>query len=187
MTTATMHPWALVTRRSGASPVPRIAAALLARGVRVAGFTQDPIDEEGERTGYELRRLEHGDRRPIARRATGEPSSTECSFCAMHFDESAFAAARDWLREDAGRAEIVLVDAVSKLEAAGRGHAGAVADSLRHSALVVLAVPPEQLFAVMERFQLPEPLATLEDPSESAFESFVEAVVEAVPRSELIS
>ena len=187
MTESTTHRWALVTRRSGASPLVRIAAALLAERVRVAGFAQEPVEQDAERTGYELRRLESRERRPVARRATAEPADGECAFCSLYFDENAFAAAREWIREDAGHAEVLLIDGVSKLEAAGRGHAGALREALRHSSLVVLAVRPEQLFAIMERFDLPEPIATLEDTSDEALASFAAMVAAAVPRSALVA
>jgi nucleoside-triphosphatase THEP1 len=177
-----MTRWALVTGSKGAdksATLRRVAAQLEARGVPVAGFFQESIEEGGARTGHSLRRLGHDEALPVVRRGSGPRGPNEESFCQIVFDHDAFAAARRWLTEDAPGAQALLLDEISKLEVAGKGHHDAVAEALGKGCLTVLSVRADQLFYVIERFGLDEPVASLEAGDEAAEEAFVEALARA--------
>jgi nucleoside-triphosphatase THEP1 len=176
-----MKRWALLSgpRGSGKSTTARRAGeALAARGVKVAGFVQEAVDDEEGRAGYLLRRLGHEEALMVARRDSAARAPAEEAFCSFVFDADAFAAARRWLAEDAA-ARVVIIDEVSKLEVAGRGHHDAIAEALSGDRLVLLAVRADQLFAVMERFGLDEPVAALETAEPAGFEAFVSSVAGA--------
>ncbi|MCC7537377.1 MAG: methyltransferase domain-containing protein [Deltaproteobacteria bacterium] len=184
-----MARWALVTKDKSASrdgllpSMAEVVEVLQSRALSVGGLVQRPVEVAGERVGYEIVRV-RGAERPegairAARRAGAAPRASEESFCSLVFDNDAFAAALEWVRADAGDSEVLVVDEVSKLEVAGRGHAASVTRALASGRVVVLGVRADQLFAVMERFGLPEPLATLDAQSRSA-EAFAEAIARAV-------
>jgi nucleoside-triphosphatase THEP1 len=140
----------------------KIAAGLAARGVPVAGFVREPIVEEGERVGHRLQRLGHEDRAPVTRRGGTAHGPHEEVFCGFVFDHQACAAAKGWLGRDVMDAEVVVIDEVSKLEVAGRGHHDAIVEAIHSDRLVVLSVRADQLFFAMERFSLEEPVASLD-------------------------
>ncbi|MFN8544630.1 MAG: nucleoside-triphosphatase [Candidatus Binatia bacterium] len=177
-----MTRWALLiggkdTDKSAAAL--RVAGALTARGVTVAGVVQQAIEEDGERVAYRLCRLGRADAALVARRAVAPRSEHEEAFCSFVFDTTAFTAARRWLAEDAVGARVVLIDDVSKLEAAGRGHHDAIRAALDRDALPVLVVRADQLFAIMERFGLDEPLAVLDLAGDGTVDGFADAVAAA--------
>jgi nucleoside-triphosphatase THEP1 len=177
-----MKRWALLSgpRGSGKSTTARrVADALAARDVPVAGFVQEAIDDEEGRAGYLLRRLGGDEARTVARRDSAARRPAEEAFCSFVFDADAFAAARGWLAE-AAAARVLIIDEVSKLEIAGRGHHDAIAEALGGDRLVLLAVRADQLFGVMERFGLDEPVAALETADPDGFEAFVASVAGAV-------
>jgi nucleoside-triphosphatase THEP1 len=177
-----MKRWALVVGSKGTSKsatLRRVAAQLEARGVPVAGFFQEGIEEEGAHVGHRLRRLGHDATLAICRRGSEPRGPNEEGFCQIVFDNDAFAAARDWLAEDAPRARALLLDEISKLEVAGKGHHDAVVAALGEGRLTVLAVRADQLFYVIERFGLDEPVATLDAGDAAAEEAFVEALARA--------
>lgn len=184
----THTPWALIAggRNTGKSgTAAEVAAALAARGVTVGGVIQEAVVEEGERVGYVARRVDApGTVKMLARRGAapeGARPGAVHTVCSFVFDADAFAEVRRWLREAGERAEVVIVDEVSKLEVTGEGHHGAVQDALGGRALVVLVVRADQLFAVVERFGLEDAVATLETGDGVALAEFVEAVARAVP------
>jgi nucleoside-triphosphatase THEP1 len=152
-----MAAWALITGDKGdgkTSLALRVAARLRQAGLRVGGFVQRAVHEpDGTRTGYDLAHIERDESTPIARRGK-IPGAGQEGFCAHVFETSAFARAVAWLREDAGRADVLFIDEVSKLEVADKGHAEAVrlALALPSPKIVVLCVRAEHLFAAVERF-----------------------------------
>lgn len=145
-----------------------LARALQAQGLRVGGFAQpERRDERGEK-GYELVRLSTGERAALARGGTTAKPGEE-AVCDFAFDPSSFDLARRWIEADAG-ADVLILDGVGKLEAAGRGHAASLRRALELSppARVVVAARPSQLFYLVERYGLEEPLASLGLPAEEA-------------------
>lgn len=156
--------WALVLGSKGSgksSALDAIATGLRASRVRVAGVIQDAVTVDGQRCGYRARRVTTGEWLTIASTSPGDIPAAE-AFCGFHFAPGAFANVRAWLAQDGSDAEVVLIDEVSKLEAAGQGHHAAVVDLLEGAALVVLAVRADQLFYVVERFGLGDPVASYE-------------------------
>ncbi|MFO0592654.1 MAG: nucleoside-triphosphatase [Polyangiaceae bacterium] len=177
-----MKRWALVQggKAAGKSTAARrVAERLEARGVPVAGFFQEAIEEDGDRIGYRLRRIGRNDAVVIAKRGAEPRSPSEEAFCSFVFDNGAFEAARAWLSEDAPRARVIVLDEISKLEVAGKGHHDAVLAALARDAITVLAVRADQLFYVMERFGLEEPVAGLEASPDADDTEFVEAIARA--------
>lgn len=152
--------WALVLGAKGERPLGTVVEGLLTAGLSVGGFVREPVEVDGVRTGHVVRRFATGETLSVSA-SSPTPATTE-SFCGFHFDGAAFDRAREWLLADAARADVVVVDEVSKLEVAGRGHHAAVVDVLSGQALVVLVVRADQLFHAVERFSLEEPVATLD-------------------------
>ena len=177
-----MARWALV----GCEPskprsdfVQELARALSSTGVRVGGFAQlERRVERGEK-GFELLRFSTGERAILALGGVAARGEQE-AFCSYAFRLDGFALARRWIEEDA-LAEVLVLDGIGKLEAAGRGHAASLsfAMSLPAPKRVVIAVRSSQLFFAMERFGLEEPFASIELPAEEAERTaFVRAVGE---------
>ncbi len=186
---ARVNSWALVVGASGAarrSLVDRLARRLAERGLVVAGAVQEAVIEGGERAGYVARRLGGDERCPIARHSTAAPGPSEEAYCSFLFDATGFSAARRWLAEDGARADVLFIDEVSRFEAAGRGHHDAIRAALAGRALPILSVRADQLFAVIERFDLDEPVASLDaaridDAAEAAFVEAAHALVKTRP------
>jgi len=174
--------WALILGGKGtgrSTTAHRVAARLEERGVSVAGFVQEGIEEDGDRVGHRLRRLARDASLVVAKRGASARGPNEESFCGFVFDNDAFAAARRWVEEDAPHARALVLDEVSKLEVAGKGHHDAVAAALAGGGLTVLGVRADQLFYVMERFGLDEPVASLEPGDADDEDAFIEALVRA--------
>lgn len=145
-----------------------LARVLAGRGLRVGGFAQPQrLDERGEK-GYELVRLSTGERAVLARGGTAAQAGEE-AVCDFAFRQGVFDLARRWIEEDAG-ADVLILDGIGKLEAAGRGHAASLRRALElpPATRVVLATRPSQLFYVVERFGLGEPIASLGLPAVEA-------------------
>lgn len=184
-----MASWALISGERGegkTSLALRLVSRLREAGLRVDGFVQRALeDAEGERTGYDLVRLGTGEAVPLARRGT-PPADDRPAVCHYVFDPEAFGRAQAWLRDGAGRAPVLLLDEIGRLEAAGGGHAGAVrlALDLPDPTVVILSVRAELLFPAVYRFlgeQPVEPVAALEAPATpAAEEEFVRRVVGAL-------
>jgi nucleoside-triphosphatase THEP1/SAM-dependent methyltransferase len=177
-----MTRWALLLGPKGSSKaklLERVIALLGAEGVRVGGFVQTPIESEGARVGYEIARVSGPERVRVAR--TGTPAApSEDAFCSYVFDRDAFSTALGWLKSDLGRADVVAIDEVSKLESAGQGHAASLERVLEGDTLALLSVRADVLPLVVERFGLEDALATLstDDPPE-ACAAFVRAIAGA--------
>jgi nucleoside-triphosphatase THEP1 len=177
-------PWALLVGGKGvdgSSLASRAATELAARGLQVGGVVQEPIERDGRR-GYEARRVGGDERVVLAGKGAAPPGASKealTDFCSFVFDERAFERAAGWIRAASNEADVVVIDEVSKLEVARGGHHDAVRDALGGRALVLLVVRGDQLFSVVERFELGEPAATLESGDEGAFSAFVEDVARA--------
>ena len=135
--------------------------------------------EDGERVGHRRVRIGRGEELVVARPGAAARGPHEETFCSFVFDNDAFGAARRWIEEDAAGAGVLLIDEVSKLEIAGKGHHDAVAWALGADRLVVLAVRADQLFGVMERFALDEPVASFDAAEQDGIEVFADAVAVA--------
>jgi len=177
-----MARWALLVGGKGddkSALAVRVAAELGARGLRVGGVVQDPIEEDGERRAYVARRLGGPETVVVAREGAAAPGATEAAVCSYVFDAGAFERAREWIRQGSREADVVVIDEVSKLEVARGGHHDAIREALGGHAVVVLVVRGDQLFSVVERFDLGEPCATLESADEGAFARFLEDLARA--------
>lgn len=180
------HRWALIVGPKGSgktSLAARVARELTARGVSVDGVLQAAVHQDGERVGFQARRVgASGDEVALARRGVapeGTPPERAHEFCSYVFDDDAFVQARRWVEQAANAADVVIVDEVSKLEVARGGHYAGIKSALGARAVVLLVVRADQLFAVVERFELEDAIATLETADEGALSSFVDAITRA--------
>lgn len=173
--------WALVVaakggRRSRAAR--EVADALVARGLRVGGFVQRTDEPAPGRKSLAVVRLRDGLERPLARPAA--PAPADGAACSLAFDPAGFAEARAWLEEDAPAADVLVLDALGKLELSGQGHRAALDRALASGPPVVLAVRDDQLVYAVEALGLDEPLAAYADgDGAAARDAFVAAVVSA--------
>lgn len=177
--------WALVLTPPGqrkADELFGVASALVTAGLRVAGFAQLRAPEGG--CIYELHCL-GGSEAPVSIGRRGRtPGPGEELFCNCVFRPDAFATARRWLERDVAGCDVAIIDELSKLEATGGGHVAAVEVALHRAPLTLLSIRADLLASFMERFDLPEPVASLErgDPSIA----FVRALIDvrrAAPES----
>jgi nucleoside-triphosphatase THEP1 len=178
-----MRRWALIVGPKGSAKsllARRAAEALSARGVAVDGVVQEAQREGGETVAFRARRIaESGDAILLAGHGAapqGTRAESAFPFCGYVFDVDAFARAGEWVREAARNSRVVLVDEVSKLEVARGGHHDAIRDAFTAGALVILVVRADQLFAVVERFELDDAVATLDIADADDLEGFVDAV-----------
>jgi len=179
-----MRRWALLVGPKGTRKyllAADLAGALTARGISVRGIIQEEIQDQEEDAcvGYRVRRLGTEERLLLARRGATAREPSEEPFCSFVFDRRVFSLATRWVEQDAPGAEVVIIDEVSKLEAAGGGHHDAVLRALAGPPFVVLSVRAEELFSVMERFALDEPTAVLDAADPTALASFVDAIATA--------
>lgn len=178
--------WALISGAKGtrkSETATRLAELLGARGLTVGGVVQQSTHESDDRVLYRARRLgEPPLVIPLARRGSppeGARPEAACTFCSFVFDRDAFTEAGGWIREAAAHADVVVIDEVSKLEVSRGGHHDAIAAALGERALVVLVVRADQLFAVVERFELEDAVATLELGDDADVEGFADVVAAA--------
>jgi len=179
--------WALIVGPKGSSKsslARRVAAALSARGVAVDGVVQEAERQDGETVAFRACRLgRSADRILLAghgKAPAGTRDESAFPFCGYVFDVEAFARAGEWIREAAHAARVVVVDEVSKLEVARGGHHDAIRDAFAAGALVVLVVRADQLFAVVERFELGDAVAILDIADEGELERFVDTLADSV-------
>jgi nucleoside-triphosphatase THEP1 len=164
-------------RRTGKTSLARaVVGKLRDRGLTVAGVLQEAIEQDGERVAYEAVRLAKPDERVVVARR-GAPSAGEEPICSFSFSDAGFAAARDWIASD--RADVIVIDEVSKAESRGRGHAVAIDRALQGEGVVILCVRADELVHVMERFGIEEPIAALDTGAREGIEGFVDAIATA--------
>jgi nucleoside-triphosphatase THEP1 len=162
-------------RRSQAAR--NVADALVARGLRVGGFTQRTTESESGTKRVDLVHARDGRMVPLARSAAPGSDAAEC---ALAFERAAFEEARRWIEWDAPETDVLVVDGLGKLELAGEGHRATIAHALEVGRLVVLAVRDDQLVYAVEALGLGEPIASYTDGSGAAtLEAFVVEVARA--------
>lgn len=140
---------------------------LSGHGIAVGGFTQTVGADGRERPCQRLTRIGSDERLLLATAGVVPRQPSDQPFCDYVFAGDAFARAAHWLRDDAARCPVLTIDAVSKLEAQGLGHAASVRWALalddRHA--VLLGVRSRVLFEVVEHFGLDrQPLTAIEAP-----------------------
>lgn len=181
-----MTRWALLSAVKGTAKTSfllDLVARLRAAGVRVGGVLQEGLQgPDDQRDGYVARELAGDARATVGRKArAGDDARADAQLvCSYAFDANALATARAWIERDAASCELVIVDEVSKLEVARGGHHDAVLAALAGPALPLLSVRADQLFAVMERFGLGEPVASFELGPDAHVAPFVEDLVRAI-------
>ncbi len=146
----------------------RVGQALAHRGFRVGGFVQEAVREaDGTIIGYDLVRLLDRQTQPLAR------VSNEPHLCSWRFDKHGFQTAASWLSDP--DLDVIVVDSVGKLEAAGSGHYPAFsARVLAPDAPHVIACIRDTSLATIV-LGLPDPIASLEVPaSNGATQDFVD-------------
>jgi nucleoside-triphosphatase THEP1 len=172
-------PYAVVIAGKGGrrSQVARnVAKALVARGLRVGGFTQRTVESETGAKRVDLVRIREGRIVPLAR--TAAPGTDAA--CSLAFEAAAFEEARRWVEWDVPETDLLVLDGVGKLELAGEGHGATLRYALESSRLVVLAVRDDQLVYVVEALGLGEPIASYTDGSgAAALDAFVAEVERA--------
>lgn len=150
----------------------RIGQALAHRGYRVGGFVQVPErEQDGTIIGWDVVRLLDGVSHPLAR------VSHEPHLCSWRFDERGFRAAASWL--SAPGLDVVVIDSVGKLEAAGAGHYPALSSRVLapDAPHVVACIRDTSLATIV--LGLPDPIASLEVPaSPELTQQFVEELDE---------
>jgi nucleoside-triphosphatase THEP1 len=156
-----------------------VLEALAARGLAVGGFTQRTLDGEGGDKAIDLVHAGDGRTVPLAR-TVARRDPAEGSGCSLAFDAAGFEAARRWVEEDVRRSDVVVLDAIGKLELAGEGHRGAIAAALAGTPPVVLAIRDDQLVYALEALGLGEPVAAYtEGEDAAALAAFLDAVAGA--------
>lgn len=181
-----MASWALISgerQHNRADFLLDVIARLRAGGARVAGFAQQRRYDANGAKGYQLLRLATGETQTLAVGGVAARGVSQEAFCSFAFLNDAFGEARAWIEADAGSAQVLVLDDVSKLEVQGKGHAASLAWALKQAGKVVLiSARASQLFYVIENFGLDdEPVAALELPvDDAARDEFVRAVLTAV-------
>lgn len=173
MTTA----WALVSAPKGklSALTAAVAKELAARRVPLAGFLQARSGAGTEHETQSLVRLSTGEQLELTRPGSS-PRAGEEAFCSVVVRPAAFEVARRWLEDDGPRANVWLLDGLSKLESEDRGHAATARWALSQGKLVVLGVRADQLIDVMRVLGLEqEPVAALEGVGDVG--SFVDALL----------
>ncbi|MBI5547170.1 MAG: DUF2478 domain-containing protein, partial [Deltaproteobacteria bacterium] len=181
-----MARWALISGEKGHNKsglALEVVERLQAGGAAVGGFLQQRCYDAHEQKGYELLRLANCERITLAVGGVAAKEPTQESFCSYAFRNDAFEQAFQWLKEDAPRADVLVLDDVSKLEVQGKGHAASLVWALAQPVPVVLVVArASQLFYVDENCGLDdEPVAALELPVDrAACDGLVAAILETV-------
>ncbi|MCC7385172.1 MAG: DUF2478 domain-containing protein [Deltaproteobacteria bacterium] len=176
-----MSPFALLVLPRGperAVWLREVADRLARQGSRVGGFVQHVVDPETR--ARVLQRLSDGAEIPLGRRGQVRDPTLEEVHCSFVFERRAFEVARAWLIEDAGTADVLVIDELGKVESAREGHFETAAWALASDlpAVVLLSVRGDQLFALADALGLDRDAvaildATAPDPNLGAF---VEAV-----------
>lgn len=139
----------------------KLADALSRHGVGVGGYFQRNCVDELERRGYDLVSVQDRSRSLPLARPGGLDRPGVSTVCTFSFSQESLDTALGWLQSDACRAQALVIDEISKLEARGEGHAQALrwALALDASKLLLLSVRAELLFYVVEAFALHDRIA----------------------------
>jgi nucleoside-triphosphatase THEP1 len=178
-----MARWAAIVGARGtgkSTHATRVVELLERRGVRVGGFFQKASEDELGRRSYDLHRLSTGDVLPLARPTTGQEVPGHTTYCSFSFVDAAFVNACRWVEQDIGACPVIVVDEVSKVEVSGQGHHDSIRCALAadDDTVVVLCVRADQLFYVVEKFELEDDaVGVLEVPaSEEEILAFEQAI-----------
>ncbi|MCU0619981.1 MAG: DUF2478 domain-containing protein [Gemmatimonadales bacterium] len=127
----------------------RLADGLRAAGLLVGGVVQPVVHAGHERLGYDVLDLATGQRLPLARR--GAPDRPDG--CGFEFAPDAWAWAARRIGEARRECDVLVVDELGYLEAAGAGHLPALveAEPAEHARLWLLGVRRETALALEAR------------------------------------
>ena len=151
----------------------RVARSLRERGAAIDGFVQREVrDHDGQRAGWNVERLFTRDTLALAR------PSDHPTLCSYRFAPSAFSAAAGWLRGPG--LDVVVFGCVGRLEAARQGHWPAIEEALNapRGPHALLSIRSSCLANIV--LALPDPVASLELPSDPAAEAQLIDVVSGV-------
>ncbi|HUU03476.1 MAG TPA: nucleoside-triphosphatase [Myxococcota bacterium] len=112
-----------------------IADRLRGRRLAVAGVSQPKDFRNGSTLGYNLRDEASGENRSFA---VPNPSSGRQDLTGYKFDPGGWLWARELISSACGSADVVIVDELGSLEAAGKGHMPALMASIRKGRCVWL-------------------------------------------------
>ena len=104
----------------------RIAERLRGGGLKIGGVVQPALVDGGLRVGYGLRDLATGDERSFVSLAPHAPPGTP----RFAFDAAGWAWAADRIQRDRVLLDVLVVDEIGRLEAAGDGHMPALLDRM---------------------------------------------------------
>jgi nucleoside-triphosphatase THEP1 len=140
----------------GSETLLRLVAELRRQTLRVGGFLELPSRSRRGVQGYDLRRVSRSSRIPLARRVPRARGANPGSYSRFSFRPGAFARAFSWLQQDVRRADVLMIDGISSLEAQGGGHLDALAWAcqLREAKVLVVCVRSDQLPTVLQRLGL---------------------------------
>ena len=180
--------WVIVARdrgRDASDSILRAAARLREDGLRVGGFVQVPKRTRTRVIGYDLQRVGDNKRIPLARRGSTVGAGPVLAYRSFQFREDAFVKARDWLANEAGLADVLVLDGVSTRESQGGGHFEALAWATRlpSNALVVACMRRDRIAATVDKLGLTGRLvALLEAPVDADEEEAFGASIVAAAR-----
>lgn len=149
--------WTILTRHR-ADQMLGLARVLKDNGLQVGGFVQVPSGPSSDKPlGYDLYRLAKPERAPLADRIRHDqqhPSGEK--FCDLSFHPETLARACEWLKEDVGDADVLIVDGVGRLETQGQGLFPALAwvRSQDRPKMMILSSRPSHVPAVTKRLSL---------------------------------
>ncbi|MFH1467962.1 MAG: nucleoside-triphosphatase [Pseudomonadota bacterium] len=146
--------------RGKTTAVDRLAGALRVRGLTVGGILQRPLEGLGRRAGYDLVDIATEETLPFARRRP----TVGGGHGAFAFDEAGWPWAAARIQAARRGADVLLVDEIGRLEAAGSGHLPALLAPVpgERARAWVLAVRDLAVPAVIEA--LGPPAARVEAP-----------------------
>jgi nucleoside-triphosphatase THEP1 len=167
-------------RQGKTTAILQLARSLAGAGVTCTGVAQPACLQDGRVVGYALQDIPGGEQQPFAtRRPAGPPPRSashlppgrppdhgfpEPAALAFRFDDTGLSWAAARIQR---RADVLLVDELGWLEAAGKGHLPAVQAAQRHGLhqAAVLAVRQDALPAVQSRLgrlrRFPAPSSTM--------------------------
>jgi nucleoside-triphosphatase THEP1 len=141
-----------------------LAEQLRGRGLRVGGFVQIPSGPAcAKPLGYDLYRLSQAERVPLAERVIDEQRRAAGEhFCELSFHSSALLRAGEWLREDLGVCDLLIIDGIGRLEERGEGlfPALAWARMQERAKVIVLSSKRSHIPEVARRLSLSDTLVS---------------------------
>ncbi len=150
--------WTLLTREN-ADQMLGLVEGLRTRGLRVGGFVQVPSGPASIKPlGYDLYRLSRPERLPLAERVVHDtPLPTAERACELTFHTAALERACEWLREDVGESDLIIVDGVGRLEQRGQGLFPALAWARMQARprLIILSSRRDHIPDIAQRLSLP--------------------------------